>query len=370
MKQKYSIRTLGALLGFLLCSSLGTSQSLDLPRASQMAQVSQRIGITDVTINYSRPSVAERPVWGQLVPYGMNNLGFGTAVESPWRAGANENTVITFSDPVSIEGQPLAAGSYGLHMVIHEDDRATIIFSKNHTAWGSYFYDPAEDALRVEVATREIPYTEQLTYLFQEVEANSAEACLNWEKKQIPFTVGVDVKEVVLADIRRKLQDSPGFNRQNWEQATAFALANGGDLEEALAWVNTAISGPFVGQKTFANLQLKAQILEKMGKTAEADALMAEALPLGTVFEIHQHGRQLIARDQEGKALEVFKWNAKHHKDTWPVSYGLARGYSANGDYKSALKHLKVASGRAPDQVNKDAIAANIQKLEKGEDIN
>jgi tetratricopeptide (TPR) repeat protein len=166
------------------------------------------------------------------------------------------------------------------------------------------------------------------------------------------------------------LQDSPGFNRPTWEQAAAYALNNGGDLNEALNWVNTAISCPFVGQQTFGNMQLKAQILDKMGKPDEAEALMAEALPMGTVFEVHQYGRQLISNDRDKDALEIFQWNAKNHKNTWPVDYGLARGYSANGEYKTALKHLKVAAGRAPDQVNKDAIAANIVKLEKGEDIN
>lgn len=370
MKQLNSIINGVLFIGLLLIHSATSAQLLELPRASQMATVSQKIGITDVEITYSRPSVADREVWGQLVPYGMNNLGFGTAKESPWRAGANENTVISFSDPVTIEGQPLDAGTYGLHMIIHNGDNATVIFSENSTAWGSYFYDPAQDALRVEVTTEEIPHTEILTYMFHEVDANSAVASLNWEKKRIPFKVGVDVSAVVLADVRRKLQDSPGFTRQSWEQAANFAFNNGGDLEEALSWVNTAISGPFVGQKTFNNLQLKAQILSKMGKTAEADAIMEEALPMGTVFEVHQYGRQLIAQDKDQEALEVFQWNAKNHKDTWPVAYGLARGYSANGDYKTALKHLKVAEGRAPDEINKTAIATNLQKLEKGEDIN
>ena len=370
MKQHYTLVSSLVLICALALQTTVHGQGLDLPRASQMATVSQRIGITDVSITYSRPSVSDRPIWGQLVPYGMNNLGFGTAKESPWRAGANENTVITFSDPVTVEGKPLAAGTYGLHMIIDESNKATIIFSKNHTAWGSYFYDPADDALRVEVSTKEIPQTELLTYSFPEVGDDSALACLNWEKKQIPFKIEVEVPEVVLADIRRKLQDSPGFNRQTWEQAAAYALNNGGDLNEALSWVNTAISGPFVGQKTFNNLQLKAQILEKMGKQEEAMALMDEALPMGTVFEVHQYGRQLIAQDKDNKALEVFKWNARNHKDTWPVDYGLARGYSANGDYKSALKHLKIAEGRAPDKINKDAIAINLEKLQKGEDIN
>ncbi len=358
------------LLCMLLVNAAANSQLPDLPRASQMAGVSQRIGITDINIRYSRPNVADRPVWGDLVPYGMNNLGFGTSQESPWRAGANENTVISFSSPVSVEGTPLAAGSYGLHMVIHEDDKATVIFSNNHTSWGSYFYNPSEDALRVEVETKEIPHTEHLTYLFTGIEANSVTASLNWEKKQVPFNISVEVTRLVLEDIRKKLQDSPGFSRQTWELAANFSLNNGGDLEEALTWINAAIEGNFFSQKTFNNLQIKAQILNKSGRVEEAAALMKESLPLGTVFEVHQYGRQLLAQGQPNEALEVFKWNSAAHKNTWPVDYGLARGYSATGDFKKALKHLKVAAGRAPDQLNKDTIAANLKKLEMGEDIN
>jgi tetratricopeptide (TPR) repeat protein len=300
----------------------------------------------------------------------MNNLGFGTATESPWRAGANENTVIQFEDPVMVEGKPIAAGTYGLHMIIHDNNRATVIFSNNHTAWGSYFYDPAEDVLRVDVETKEIPHTELLTFLFDTVDANSATASLNWEKKQIPFRISVDVTGIVLADIRNKLQDAPGFSRQTWEQAANYSLNNGGDLDEALGWINAAIEGQFFSQKTFGNLQTKSQILDKMGKKAEATAVMEEAMPLGTILEVHQYGRQLIGQGQTAEALEVFKWNAKNHKNTWPVDYGLARGYSATGDYKAALKHLKIAEGRAPDEVNKAAIATNLEKLGKGEDIN
>ena len=107
-----------------------------------------------------------------------------------------------------------------------------------------------------------------------------------------------------------------------------------------------------------------------MGKTDEANAAMNEALTLGSVFEIHQYGRTLIGQGKKEKALEVFKMNAEKHKNTWPVDYGLARGYSANGDYKKALKHLKLALGRVPDAGNKAAIETNILKLEKGEDIN
>ncbi|WP_222984281.1 DUF2911 domain-containing protein [Flagellimonas meishanensis] len=370
MRKNYSALTAKILIALFFVSGYAVAQLNFLPRGSQMAKVSQRIGNTDVTVVYSRPSVNDREVWGTLVPYGMNNLGFGTASESPWRAGANENTIFKTTHDLTVGGKTLPAGKYGLHMIVNEDNSATIIFSKNHDAWGSYFYDPADDVLRVDVETKEVSHVEQLTYLFTDVDANSAVVSLNWEKKQIPLKVETDVTNNVLAEIRQQLQTTPGFARQSWEQAANFALNNDGDLDEALAWVDAAIAGQFFSQKTFNNLSIKSQILAKQGKTAEAEALMKEALPLATVFQVHGYGRQLIAQGQADKALEIFKWNAKNNKDTWPVDFGLARGYSAVGDYKTALKHLKIAAGRAPDQPNKDAIAANITKLEQGTDIN
>lgn len=369
MKRSYTKISMLLLLA-VFCFSTEALAQLDLPRGSQKAKVSQRIGITDITIVYSRPSVNDREIWGNLVPYGMNNLGFGTATESPWRAGANENTIFKTTDDIKVEGKDLPAGKYGLHMIINEDNTATVIFSKNHGAWGSFFYDPAEDALRVDVTTKEIPHKEQLQFEFNEVDATSAVASLNWEKKQVPFKIEVPVTDIVLADIRQKLQAQPGFNRQTWEQAANFALNSGGDLDEALQWVDAAIAGQFFSQKTFNNLNIKAQILGKQGKTAEAEALMEEALPLGTVFQVHGYGRQLIAQGQTDKAMEVFQWNAKNHKNTWPVHYGLARAYSAKGDHKSTLKHLKIALQNAPAQANRDRVQANIEKAEKGESIN
>jgi tetratricopeptide (TPR) repeat protein len=369
MKKMYSKVLLGLSLVMMLCFTTVSAQ-LDLPRGSQMAKVSQRVGISDITIAYSRPSVKGREVWGKLVPYGMNNLGFGTAKESPWRAGANENTVIKFEDDVTVEGKDLAAGKYGLHMIIHEDNRATIIFSKNYKAWGSYFYNPEADALRVEVSMVDNAHTELLTYTFDDVTANSATVGLSWDKMKIPFKIEMDVTDVVLTDIRAKLENSPGFNKQTWEQAANFSLNNGGDLDEALGWIDATIAGMFFSKKEFNNLSTKSRILAKQGKTAEAAAVMDEAMEYATVFEIHGYGRQLIGQGKKEKAMEVFKMNAKKNKGEWPVDFGMARAHSAMGNYSTALKHLKIAATRAPDQPNKDAIAGYLENLKNGKDIN
>lgn len=357
-------------LCLLMTVSLHSFAQLNLPRGSQMATVSQRIGITDVYIKYSRPSVNNREIWGKLVPYGMNNLGFGTAEESPWRAGANENTIIKFTNDVKIEGKEIKAGKYSLHIVVNQDDTATLILNKNHTAWGSFFYEPSDDVLQVSITTKNIPHKEQLAFEFNDITANSAVASLNWEKKQFPFKIEVDVTNIVMSDIRKKLQNQPGFNRQTWEQAANFALNNGGDLNEALNWINGTISGTFYSQQTFNNTSTKAAILLKMGKQDDALAIMDSYMPQASIFEVHQYGRQLIGQGLKDKALDVFKMNAKKNKDTWPVHYGLARGYSAKGEYKTALKHLKKALENAPNAASKGRVQANIAKLEKGEDIN
>ncbi len=357
-----------------LCLTLSFSPTisaqLDVPRGSQKAMVSQRVGITDIYVKYSRPSVNDREIWGKLVPYGMNNLGFGTAKESPWRAGANENTIIKFTDDVKIEGEALKAGKYGFHIIVKEDNTATLIFSKDHSAWGSYFYDPANDVLRVDVTTETVSHTELLTYSFISADATSTTLALQWEKKQIPFKIEVDVPTVVLASFKEEFKGQSGFQRQNWEQAANYALNNGGDLKEALGWVNGAISGQFFSQKTYNNLQIKSQILSKLGREDEAVAVMDDALKLGTVFQVHQYGRTLIGQGKKDKAMEIFKLNAKNNKDTWPVHYGLGRGYSALGNYPKALTHLKKALENAPNEASKGRVQANIEKLEKGTDIN
>lgn len=369
-KQLPLTRICSAFLMVLFLSTTIVHAQLDLPRGSQMAKVSQRVGLTDITIIYSRPSVNGREVWGKLVPYGLNDFNFGTSKAAPWRAGANENTILKTTHDIEIEGKPLSAGKYGLHMVINEDETAKLLLTGNHGAWGSYFFDPTVVVLEVDVTTKEIPHVEQLRFEFNEVGKTATVASLNWEQKQIPFKIEVPVTEIVMGHIRNKLQNQEGFNRQSWEQAANYAVNNGGDLDEALAWIDDAIAGKFFSQKTFNNLAIKAQILMKQGKNSEAIAVMDEAMPMGTVFQVHGYGRQLIAAGEKDKALEVFQWNAKNHKGQWPVDYGLARGYSAIGNYKSALKHLKIAKERAPDAQNQNAIAANLVKLEEGSDIN
>src|ERR1700745_1623243 len=227
---------------------------LNIPRTSQRGTVTQRIGLTDVTITYHRPAVGSREIWGKTVPYGQ-----------VWRAGANDNTTIAFTDDVSIEGKPLAAGTYGLH-TIPDKDQWTIIFSKNSTSWGSFSYDQKEDALRVTVKPHPAESFDMLTYVFDDVRPDSAAATLRWEKLAVPFHVSVDTKAVVLKSIKNELRSVGGFTWAGYDEAAQWCLDNNYNLEEALKWEDTSIQN----EERFENLESKSRILDAMGRKEDA----------------------------------------------------------------------------------------------------
>ena len=336
------------------------------------ASVSERIGITDVTVHYDRPGVKGREgkIWGQLVAYGYNDLGFGTSKAAPWRAGANENTTISFSTTVMIEGKPLPAGTYGFFIDM-EPGNANLIFSKSNSAWGSFFYDPKEDALRVNVKTVPLAESvERLKYEFTDQMENSAVVALLWEKMKIPFTVQVDYPATQMESMRKELRSNKGFDHEAWLEAINFSVAHNGNLEEALAWSDYAMNGVFVGQKNFKTLSTKAMVLNKLNRKTEADALLKEAMPMANMQEMHQYARQLLREKRTAEALEAFKMNGQKYPNMFTPNMGLMRGYSAAGDYKTAAKYARAALPLAPDTNNKKAVEEFIKKLEEGKDIN
>ena len=352
-----------AVMCVLLFVSLKASAQLTTPRGSQMASVMQRVGTTDITITYSRPSVNGREVWGKLVPFGMNNLGFGTSTASPWRAGANENTTITFTHDAKVEGKAIAAGTYGFHVNVKDTDNATIILSTDKDAWGSYFYDPDNDALRVDVKLKDIDYTELLTFDFDEVDKTSALAALKWEKKAIPFKIEVDVTKIVLDDIRSQFKGSTGFTSQNWEQAANFSLNNGGDLDEALIWINSALEGQFFSQKTFNGLVIKAQILQKKGDLGGFGSTMDEAAKLATPNQINSMGYAMIAAKDYDRALKYFNMNVKSDPNNANWYDSLCEAYKAKGNHKVAIKHFKKSLSLNPSANVKANSEKNLKEL-------
>ncbi|HYF31199.1 MAG TPA: DUF2911 domain-containing protein [Chitinophagaceae bacterium] len=339
---------------------------------NKKAIVGERIGITDVTITYDRPGVKGREghIWGELVYTGFTDQGFGSSKSSPWRAGANENTTISFTTDVKIEGKDLPAGKYGLFLA-YDPNESIVIFSKNSNSWGSYFYDEKEDALRVKVKPQALDKSvEWLKYEFMNQTNNSATVTLQWEKLSIPFKVEVDLVKTQLASFASELRTDKGFTWQTWDQAAQWCLQNNVNLEQALKWADSASGPVFGGNSNFQPIATKAQILEKLGRTEEAQALMKTALPLGNMNQLHQYGRQLLAQKKNKEALEVFKMNATKNPNQFTTVVGLLRGYSANGDYKTALKYAQQALPIAPNQANKTNVEAMIRKLQEGKDVN
>jgi len=363
-------------------TAIGASaQNITLPPSggNEQASVTQHIGPVVVSIDYSSPHVhspqgqdRRGKIWGTLVPWGMANLGFGTCKECPWRVGANENTVFTTSHDIQVNGSTLPAGSYAL-FAIPQQDEWTWIFSKNHTSWGSFFYDPAEDALRVKAKPEKAEYREVLTFDFTERKDDHATVAMKWEELAVPIDITVpNVADLYIANIRNELRNSPGFNDSAWEQGARYALDNKHPAE-ALAWAEAAVSAPGgIGRKNFTNLMTLADAQEANGKTAEAAKSREAALndPSATVFDLHGYGRKLIASGKKDEALKVFQLNAKRNPGVWPTNGGLARGYSAIGNYPEALKYAKLALAQAPDAGNKKNLENMIKKLEAGQDIN
>lgn len=350
------------------------AQSLTTPAGggNKKAATMEMIGLTKVTLNYDRPGVKGREgkIWGQLVHYGFKDLGFGTSKAAPWRAGANENTTIEFSTDVKVEGKDLAAGKYGLFMAMAEGE-ATVIFSKNNNSWGSFFYKPEEDALRATVKT--MPLTESIEYMkfeFMNQTDNSATVALMWEKLKIPFKIETDLIKTQMASFRNELRSDKGFDPKAWVQAENFAVENNTNLNEALDWANYSINGVFIGEKSFQTLSGMANVLNKMGKTAEADAYMKQALPLGNMNDVHQYARGLLRQKKTKEALEVFKMNNDKNPDEMTTQIGLVRGYSAIGDYKKALEMAQKALLKAPDAATKANLEGMISKLKDAKDVN
>jgi len=334
-------------------TATGETLMLDLPRASQHASVTQRIGITDITINYHRPLANGRQVWGKLVPYGQ-----------VWRAGANENTTITFSDPVTIEGQALDKGTYGLHMIPGEN-QWTVIFSKNASSWGSFTYKQDEDALRVNVKPQTAESHDALAYDFDEVKPDSTVVTMRWEKVAVPFKVHVNVNELVTASIHRQLHGLNQYYWEGWDDAAGYFLANKINLDEALKDEDQSIQA----EERYDNLMSKSKILEAMGRKQDAEGFRTQALNKATALQLYIYGRQLQGDKKQDEALAIYKSNAKKFPDYWTSHLGLARVYSAQGDFDNAVKELKLSMTGAPE-ANKNALEGYVKRLQAKEDIN
>jgi tetratricopeptide (TPR) repeat protein len=358
-------------------SELSTPPNGDAERS----EVSQWIGPVKISIAYHSPHVHNPAandrtghIWGELAHYGFYDEGFGPTKGAPWRAGANETTAITVSHDVKVEGRDLKAGTYALFLELEQTGPWYWIFSK-HLGWGSFQYDSKDDALRVPVSPQDAPFTEFLTYGFDDRRPSSTVAFLQWEKKRIPFKIEVaNVNEIYVAQMRQELESWAGFRYEDWQTAAQFCADNKINLEEALVWADKAISGPFrgatVGHEDFSTLQTKAAVLEAMARETDADAVMQRALRLsGTdpVF-VYMYAMRLLRNNRNAKAMEVFTLNQRQHPEEQFWTYlGLARGYTATGDKKNAITNWEIVLRNIPSNMvsRRAGFEAALKKLKE-----
>ena len=319
-----TLKPLVLCLAVVGLGQIASAQSdLKLPDVSQAAEVKQRIALTDITVKYHRPLVNGRKIWGGLVPYGK-----------VWRAGADENTTIEFSDPVSVEGKPLAKGVYGLHMIPNQDSW-TVIFSKTNTGWGSYSYDQKEDALRVDVKPRPLAEKkEALEFEFEDLKPTSTAVTLKWEKLGVPFTVSVNDADQTLQNIRAQLKGAASLPGKLWTKAAQFCLTRKINLDEALRWADASIQN----EERFENLSTKADILKALNRPDEAKTTWNKALEKATHRNYIRMVDSCRIRRKGAEAMEIFKEVAKRFPKGVYGSLAQARIKSAAGDFAGAAE--------------------------------
>src|SRR4051794_4741034 len=306
---------------------IANSQALRIPdTTNKVCLTGRKIGVTEIEIHYSSPGVKGREgkIYGtQVVPFGYEVLGFGSNVASPWRAGADECTTMSFSTDVTINGKKLPAGKYAFFIEVNEDT-SVLIFNRNYKEWGSYFYRKELDVLHVPTVQRKNLPTlqERLVYNFSNQTERSVDINLEWERWSFPIKVEVDLKNTVLENIRQQMSGAIGFDPASLEAAAKWSVDNDTNYTEAMNWINTAVDPSLGGRNTFGALSVKASILKKLGKEKEATAIMATAMGNASPQELHGYGRQLLDEKKVQDAFEVFHTNYIKNKGAWPTNMG------------------------------------------------
>lgn len=334
----------------LLCSGViigeaMAQQNLSFIRISPQASISQNIGFAKIDINYSRPGVKGREIWGKLVPYGLAPNAFGNGKPMPWRTGADENSTITLSHEAMIAGQKVPAGTYSIHMIVHEDEW-TIILNSDHQGWGSFFYDEANDVLRFKVKPQEAHFEEWLMFGFDNITPESCQAYLHWGKVKVPFKIEFDRHKIVLNTYRDELTGLPGFNQAAWGAAARYCQQNNINPDEAMVWIDKALG--MNGGNNFNNSAVKAGILSLQGKSDEGDKIIEAAMVNATEAELNNYGYQLMGQNKFEDAIKIFKLNIKRHPDSWNCYDSLGEALNNKGDTKGAKVNYEKAYEMAP----------------------
>ena len=321
---------------------------ITLPDKSQQSIIIQKIGYTEIKIDYHSPGTREREIWGGLVP--LNNV---------WRAGANENTVFSVTDDVEIEGQKLAAGRYGLHL-LPEENQWTFIFSNNHTSWGSYFYQEQEDALRVTVPVQNTSeFREWLSFDFIARDRDHASIVLSWADRKAEFNLTVDIDEIALRNIRNQLRSDAYWEWFSWCQAADYCAEYRINTKEALEWINKSISM----QENFSNWDVKAKLLSQLGDVAGAKKAIQKAIEVGSDVFLERYGRRLMKEGNFTRAEYVFAQALKKNNAYWRAHFNRGNALIKLGKNKEAKKAFKFALKSAPED-RKQQIQNSLQAVQ------
>jgi hypothetical protein len=344
-----TIRAALALVALCATASPAVAQGppLTLPQPSPAATVTQQIGVTDITISYHRPAVNKREVWGKLVPY-----------DQVWRAGANENTAITFSSDVTVGGQKIAAGSYGLHMIPTQKDW-TVILSRESHAWGSFFYDQKDDAARFTVTPRPAEFVERLAYTFDDPSDTAVTATLRWDKLAVPIAIQVDTPSVVAASLRTQLKGLQGFFWQPFAQAATYCANHDVNLEEAATWADRAVKL----NENFTTLRAQALVAEKRGDAPQAQQLRDKAMTVATEADMNNYGYQLLGAGKTQEAVAIFRQNVEKYPASWNTYDSLGEGLAAAGQKAEAIAQYQKARSMVKDETNQKRIDGILKGL-------
>ena len=320
--------------------------TLTIPQASPKVVETQRLGVTDITIDYSSPAVRGRDIWTSVVnSYGDPNLA--------WRAGANMNTRISFSTDVTINGEPLKAGSYGFHIDV-DGDNFTLMFAHHDNLWGSYYLDREQHiSLTIQVQAEACPPSEQLDYEFINRTDSSVDIALEWGEKRIPFTVGVDLNKTVVESFRYELLGINTYRWEAWNDAASWCLNHDTNLEEALSWVDRSINGGYGGfaaNKNATNLTTKARILEKLDREEALNETISEMVTTAMgPGETNGASIFLLQIDKPEAAMDLLQPAVKKYPEAWYLKLNRALTFYFLDKRKVALKELTAVQKETPE---------------------
>ncbi|WP_216359376.1 DUF2911 domain-containing protein [Sediminicola luteus] len=317
-----------------------------MPKRSPRVTETHTLGITKITLDYGSPALRGRDVWND-----------GTVPQKgepyAWRAGADMNTTLSFDTDVTIEGQPLKAGTYGFH-IIPDNDTYTLLFAHNNNQWGSYYLDVDQDvSLKVTVDPESCSGSEQLDFEFLNRTENTVTIGLEWGEKRIPFTVGVDLDQTVVTHLRQELRGINTYHWQAWDDAAKWCLEHDTNLEEALSWAERSIAGGYYGfaaNKNPNNMLTKVRLLQKLNKKTEMDASLAELaqLPM-TDSQANETTVFLLRQSFYDTAFVVANTALQQNPESWFLNLNRGLCHYFIGSKKKALKDLDKAAASVPD---------------------